>query len=730
MKKFYVKLIILLSVVIVISVNAMAKETDPEIVLDDVVVTATRTNELSDLTPASVSVITKEDIEKFNVQTLDEALRYEVGVYQRVGTGILNTSKPISIRGIPGEKRTLIMLNGLPINSGFNGSVCWSDLSVENVEKIEVVRGPGSALYGGNAMGGVVNIITSVPKGPEYSFRAGYGSQESYNVSVSAGDRFYDKFSIRIGSEVQDTQGYPTYLRHMRVRDGDGDLTGGWASPSNTGRDYWVIGDRGDMTAQNWNINLMTVLDYSDTGQARFEIQHGRHKSEYDHPHTYIKDASGDASWDGDIDSGENRRTPVEYDDFMYGNRKSEEHFTTPAISFSDQFGVFSVSGKVGYQYWDRIFGEEDTGSGDTYSNAPGSLFDADYRAWIGDVQSNMELGSRHQLTFGTYYRLNDYTRRTYELDYFRDLDDKGERQFAIRGKDVSYAFYAQDAWQIHDTLRIYLGLRWDTWRAFDAECGDIGEVESIDSYDDNHLSPKLSSLWNPLSDTYIRCSIGNAFRAPNIYELYYLPSSSYVSNPDIKPETMWNYEIGSDQYFINRSVKFSATYFHSEIKNFISRRRVDGIRMSDNYSEAKVDGIELSGFWTPMQWMTLWGNYAYNKTKITKDKTDPDVEGNRLAGVPSIIANLGLEFSFDQLRVNLGGNYLGREYTSSDNDDKDDLRGGYAKRWLWNTKISVMTKDWIELSLSIDNIFDTDNYEWVYMERGRFTMGEVKITW
>ena len=78
MKKFYVKLIILLSVVIVISVNAMAKETDPEIVLDDVVVTATRTNELSDLTPASVSVITKEDIEKFNVQTLDEALRYIV----------------------------------------------------------------------------------------------------------------------------------------------------------------------------------------------------------------------------------------------------------------------------------------------------------------------------------------------------------------------------------------------------------------------------------------------------------------------------------------------------------------------------------------------------------------------------------------------------------------------------------------------------------------------------
>ena len=79
---------------------------------------------------------------------------------------------------------------------------------------------------------------------------------------------------------------------------------------------------------------------------------------------------------------------------------------------------------------------------------------------------------------------------------------------------------------------------------------------------------------------------------------------------------------------------------------------------------------------------------------------------------------------------MNFGGNYLGREYTSSDNDDKDDLRGGYSKRWLWNTKISVMPKDWIELSLSIDNIFDTDNYEWVYMERGRFTMGEVKIIW
>lgn len=93
-------------------------------------------------------------------------------------------------------------------------------------------------------------------------------------------------------------------------------------------------------------------------------------------------------------------------------------------------------------------------------------------------------------------------------------------------------------------------------------------------------------------------------------------------------------------------------------------------------------------------------------------------------------MGNIGCDAVFSKFKLSLGGNFLGKEYTSSDNSDKDDLRGGYAERWLWNVKLSYSPIECIEASISVDNIFDTQDYEWVYIERGRFFMAELRFTW
>ena len=146
--------------------NAFAAEEVKEFELDQLVVTAQRT-ETKDLeTPAAVTVITKEDIEIKGATTLTEALRMTAGItdnsYNGNGDDFGSSMSRVYLRGF--DKGALVMVNGAPINI-FNYS-SLSGIPVEAIERIEIVRGAQSVLYGAEAMGGVVNVITKTGEGP------------------------------------------------------------------------------------------------------------------------------------------------------------------------------------------------------------------------------------------------------------------------------------------------------------------------------------------------------------------------------------------------------------------------------------------------------------------------------------------------------------------------------------------------------------------------------------
>lgn len=118
------------------------------------VVTATKTLKELKETPASVDVVTAQDIQERNVKSVSEALQQLPGVYMsQVAQG------GIQIRGFESDN-ILILLDGMPMNTTYNNNMEWEMLPVENIERIEVVKGAGSSLYGGRAVGAVVNIIT------------------------------------------------------------------------------------------------------------------------------------------------------------------------------------------------------------------------------------------------------------------------------------------------------------------------------------------------------------------------------------------------------------------------------------------------------------------------------------------------------------------------------------------------------------------------------------------
>lgn len=134
----------------------MAQETEqvPTFQLQEMVVTATKTLKELKETPASVDVVTAQDIQERNVKSVPEALQQLPGVYMsQVAQG------GIQIRGFESDN-ILILLDGMPMNTTYNNNMEWEMLPVENIERIEVVKGAGSSLYGGRAVGAVVNIIT------------------------------------------------------------------------------------------------------------------------------------------------------------------------------------------------------------------------------------------------------------------------------------------------------------------------------------------------------------------------------------------------------------------------------------------------------------------------------------------------------------------------------------------------------------------------------------------
>ncbi len=138
---------------------ALKNEAKKDQTLEPIVVTATRTPQsLSDV-PAAVSVVTSQDIEDRSVQKIDEAVDELPGVFDKRAKP-LDTTGAVILRGIPNQVRNLVLLDGEPLNNGYTGFVNWNSVNPEDVSSIEVARGPFSSLYGGNAMGGVINILT------------------------------------------------------------------------------------------------------------------------------------------------------------------------------------------------------------------------------------------------------------------------------------------------------------------------------------------------------------------------------------------------------------------------------------------------------------------------------------------------------------------------------------------------------------------------------------------
>ena len=706
-----------------VSLAEEAKEAEEAKAFDlgQVVVTATRTEKFVSEAPGSVEVVTKEEMEKKDIKTADEALNNLSGVFSKRSKGLMDTLARVTLRGIPSQDRTLILMDGLTLNEPYSGAVRWGRIQPEDLERIEVVKGPFSSLYGGNAMGGVVNIITKMPEKREFIFKGGYGSDRLYKGYLSYGDKFKERLALLLSYGYKSTDGYRSALV-VTSKTPTAGITGWEETTSPTGEIRYLIGDKGNNTWWDELINFKIGYDFSETSKLNLSLLRAREEYKYDDPHTYLKDAQGNEVWS---------YTKVAEKKFLSGSGGAEQYNYT--ASFETLLGDIKTKFNLGLlDVQEKWYISPQKGA--TRSGGPGKVTEYPLRGYNTELQFSLPMFNRHILTFGGALRAGEVDLKEYNLTNWRDRKSKTNLRYEVKGKDRAFALFLQDEIEVLDNLTAYLGLRGDFWKTYDGyvnEVGESGYPKDYPSRSKSSLSPKLALVYKPLERTILRSSIGKAFRPPNLYELYRTWTwwgKTYAGNPDLQPETTLSWDLGLEQG-LWKGARLKTTYFENYLEDLIYTKKVTPTYYEKiNVGEAESRGIEIEVEQRLKDWLRVFANFTHTDSEIKENLAKPETVGKKLTHTPERMSNFGIELGRDRFLASLVARYVSKQYRYDDNSDTaDGVYGVYDSYLVTDAKLSYKLTDWVTISFSVDNLFDEEYFVY-YKAQGRKWFTEVSL--
>ncbi len=698
--------------------------------LEEIVVTATRTEKELASAPGSVSVVTKEDIEKRNIKTVDDALNTTAGIYQKRGKGIMDTMTSLSLRGIPDDKRTLFLLDGIALNDAYSGGVSYGLLSVEDVEKIEVVKGPFSSLYGGYAMGGVVNIITKMPEKREFVVKSGYGSSwdrgeamdDLRKFYLSYGDRLKDKLSLFLSYGYKATNGYPSDFNVQSSKPTAG-ITG-WSYTTDTqGNTRYLIGDKGDNRWWDDQITLKAGYDFTKETKMNLSYMRNSYEYNYDDPHTYLKNAVGSEVWS---------YGSVKESSFLSGSGGRIQNIYS--ADYETVIGDVKAKISLGLAEQEKPWYVTPNSTA-TRTGGTGKVSESPSKAYTADVQFTMPVLERYIVTFGGSLRHGEADAKDINLTNWKDETSKTTLSYQAKGNDRTYALFLQDEIMILKNLTAYIGFRqdwWETYNGYANQVGTAGYPKNYDSRDASSFSPKAAIVYKPFEKTSLRTSIGKAFRPPTVYELYRTWTSSsgvtYAGNPELKPETTTSWDIGIEQG-LWKGAKIRATYFENYMEDLIYRKTVSStLQEHINAGKAESKGVEIEAEQRFGKELRLFANFTYTDATVKENDAKPEAEGKKLTDVPERMFNSGAEFEKGPVSATLTGRYVSKRYNNDENKDMvNNVYTSYDPYFTADAKVSYKLTRFATLSFSVDNILDKEYFAY-YKAPGRSWFGEITL--
>lgn len=626
------------------------------------VITATRTLEDVKKSGSSVTVITDREIREMGARNLIDVLRTVPGIgVTRNNLGFFE----IECRGIktPFSEKVLFLIDSHPINNNLtNGGAVWThdDFFIYNVKRIEVIRGPGSALYGANAFAAVINIITKDAKDIDgASVFAGGGSFATQQYSMLFGKTFND-LAVAANLNILDTDGFHGLVDQdfQSVMDR---LTGSHASLAPGYTDLWK---------QVYDFNAK--VNYKD-----FELQGD-----------YIKKETGPFIGMGYALNDETRQKLDDYFLQLAYNREISRDLTLNAKLYRDFFdadnfwevypkGFVSIS-PDGTR---NVFPDGFLGRSPAKNSQTGFELQANYT--ISD-QNRLIVGTtfedQEQFDIGQSTNFDPLTGAP--LGSLQDITDRWNWNKSV--ERTIAAGYVQDIWDIRKDLRAIIGARYD-------------------SYDDfgGTFNPRMAIIWEFIKNYDLQLLYGSAFRAPTFGELYNRNNPALIGNPSLKPEKVKTYEIGVAGNITDHLSARVGGFYENIDDIIVPAVTSSAINVFENAGEFESRGVELEMKWRLPKGSYLAANYTYVNAKNK-------LSGDLLASVPAHRGNIMANFRLSRYLNFYADTYL----QASTPRAKEDPRGDVPAYALVNTNLIVRNflhnYKGLELRVAVFNLFDT----------------------
>ncbi len=608
--------------------------------------------------PVSAAVITPKTIQNLPVMTIDQALQSISGINVQRPFGIFGKSV-VGMRGVVSSEpsRQLTLIDGIPVNKADGGTVNWNRIINLDVARVEVLKGPSAILYGNNAMGGIVNIITRKPHSERLKgvAKTSYGSYKTKAVSFSLGQRLNaNRTYYQISGMYVNGDGYVSVPESLR----DSTDIAGFVRKK-------AINVRSGYQIDAYNKVTLEYNYYDDhNGQGRKIFLPEGQTADYDthFVKTSYQYKKNQTIWE--------LRLFYQYEKYLKNIEKLK---------------------RVNYTLIDVVSNRKDYG-----------------------VQTNWQWKSaKHQINLGSGLRLGQVA----ATDRYQTATD----QIINKGKQYNYSFYAQDNWNLlPQKLDAVLAAAYHISQfkngLFEINNSThntnfmLDDTGKLPDQDWQGLTYNFALQYHFSRQTNLYISTSKAFRTPNLDDMTrtgFINIGYKLANPDLKPETIYNQELGfriDDQNWHGQ-----LTLFYANGKNFMyyvatgatlfgGRKQV---YQKENVSNVRIYGLESSLNHRFSDFFRGQVAYTLNQTEITDFAAQENLTGKHLAYVPNHIVQTSLFFDRKKWQGAVSYTYKSIQYRDAFNNTS------IPEQQLLDVKISYKIWHNLQLGTQVQNLLN-----------------------
>jgi iron complex outermembrane receptor protein len=666
------------SLVFLSNVSAFAAESDApdipiEVRTDDVVVSATRFPEYDLDHPINMTVIRREKIERSPAKTVPEILAAEAGFINRDLFGNNGSNTNIDLRGFgaPGGQNTLILVNGRRVSDIDLSGVKWSAIPLAAVERIEVVRGSGSVLYGNGAVAGVVNIITRTTLDETSPATVGvrYGELETREAKINA-NYLGDKFGFSVSGLTYASDGY----RENNQND-----------ESNVHIDARTLGD-------SHTLSLQMGADDQD-----IRLPGGR----------FVQPSIGLNEL---VDDRRGTSTPLDY-------ATRDGAYATLGLASQQDFG--DLDGELGYR--------EKKQTSYFYFNGFPDYRETDLDVWSLTPRVKLPgtiAGRDNQLVLGVDAYYWDYA-----LRLSNEPQNIGTPINKVRADQQNVGIYLHDSLQLSDPMTLSFGWR-EEWQSIDATddydptapgagfgSGAVDGQQDLNEYAyDLGLRYGLDKGWAAMVKT------GRSFRFATIDEIYETSPSFANEFQFLRPQTAESVDIGVERRWEGNMLR--ATVFRMDVTDEIRLDAYSSGIGNTNLPPSRRKGIELEAA-TSVGDVGFQLTYTYIDAKFLEGvlpgsgftMPNVDIAGKTVPLVPQDKITINADWAIsERTYLTAAYRYVSEQYM--DNDEPNDFFTQIPAYSVVDLKLATQLQAW-RFGVVVNNLFDEEYYS--YAVRSQF---------